>query len=81
MDGFDVCGYFLGNIGGEDHDLARAIEAAACGEGGAGLIKTHIKDTSAHFGKFAEQVGVVADHALGLAEDPEELRSAIGAAH
>ena len=81
MDGFDVSGYFLGNIGGEDHDLASAIEATASGEGGAGLIKTHIKDTSAHFWKFSEQVGVVADHALGLAEDPEELRSAISAAH
>ena len=81
LNGFDVCGYFLGNIGGEDHDLARAIEATACGEGGAVLIKPHVKDASAHYRKRAEQIGVVADYPFGLAEDTEKLRGPIGAAH
>ena len=81
MNGFDVCGYFLGNIGGEDHDLARAIEATACGEGGTVLIKPHVKDASAHYRKRAEQIGVVADYPFGLAEDTKKLRGPIGAAH
>ena len=71
LDGFDVGGHFLGNIGGEDHNLSGAIKAAARGKSRAGSVKANIKHTTAHLREFAQEVGVIANYALGLAEDAE----------
>ena len=81
MDFFDVVRHLLRNVGGKDDNLPLAIEAAACGESGAALVEAHIKHAPAHLGELAKQVGIIANHAFGLAENAEELRGSVCAAH
>ena len=65
------------NIAGIDIHIAFAIQAAGSGDTLAIRAVIHTKDSPRHGSKPSDQIGVVANHTLGLAHHAVDLRGAI----